>query len=229
MRSNMFANIESGFKNSSKEENILNAAESFQHIIDMSSELEDADSMIIGLAIVGARLGVAGDGVINEDEKEIINEFFGALLDNPDIDEIYEMIGTDISEEDFELVEGFVKLGNNAAMPFLGYILSFAYVDGIFEDEVAQRLDSIYGMNLLTEFFNGGIDEVPSSTIRLTGLDAHIAKWFDDDDELRTLKDIKEQFPEETEEDIEKSLDYLCDEGVLYSVDTFLGKMYGLA
>ena len=226
MRSNLFANIEKVFATSGKEElvdyAISAACELLEALDDMGTEAKFM-SMIIG-----ARLGVAGDGVLSLQEKEMIKEVFGKLVDVP-IETIYEAIGKKIEDSDYELVEKITMLGNSVAMPLLHFTLSFAYIDGKIEDDVAKRLDETFGMNLLMEFLESGQEEVPSQGVLLEGLEADIVNWFEEDDTLHSLKEIKAHFPNSSEDEIMEALDSLSDKGVIYGGANIVGNMYGLA
>lgn len=94
---------------------------------------------------------MAGDGIINAQEKELIDEVFGRICESP-MEQIYDMVGAEIEESDYSVVESFIKIGNIVAISFLYYVLSFAYIDGIIEDNVDERLDNLFGINLLAAF-----------------------------------------------------------------------------
>lgn len=226
MRSNMFANIENKFQGASEDEIIGTALASLNDMISELSSFDGKAKFII--AIIGAKLGVSGDGEINDKEKMLLNTVFENIWNGP-MDDIYKLVDSPIEEKDYELVQQLTQLGNDVVMPFLYYILSFAYIDGVFEDNVAEKLDGLFGMNLLADFFESGLEEVPAPGIKLTGLEAEIAEWFQSDDELRKFEDIQSHFPCESAEDLKDALDSLCDKGVLYNVDSFVGSMYGLA
>lgn len=227
MRSNMFANIENKFEFADEEAITATALSSLGELFDaMGDNFED--NAKFGTMVIGAKLGVAGDGVINAQEKALINEVFGKVW-NGSMDDIYDMVGADIEESDYNMVQMLTQLGNTVAMPFLYYVLSFAYIDGEIEDDVAERLDGLFGMNLLADFIQSGQEEVPAPKIRLTGLEADIVKWFQSDDQLRPLNDIVAHFPDKSRSEVQKALDSLVDKGVLYGGANIIGHMYGLA
>lgn len=225
MRSNMFANIENKFQFSEKDEIRECTLSSLGEILSQMDTFDDTAKF--GIAIIGAKLGVAGKTTLNEKEKELVDIIFGPIW-NGEIDEIYAMVGSEILESDYDFVSMLLQLGNSIAMPFLHYILGFAYIDEKFEDDVAEKLDSLFGMNLLASFFESGMEEVPAPQIQLTGLDAEILQWFQANDELRKLEDVQQQFALQSKDDVKQSLDSLCEKGVLYKVETIVGNMYGL-
>ena len=224
-RSNMFANIESEFENATKEQIMATAVYKFGEILQAASGL-DTDSLF-AIQVLGAKLGVAGDGVINDQEKELINDVFSRSYQGP-MEEVYELVGTEIKESDYKAVEMLTQLGNPVAMPFLYYVLSFAYIDGVIEDEVAERLDRIFGMNLLADFFMSGAEEVPSQQVKLGGFEEEIVQWFRSDDQLKPLDDIAAHFSGHSREEVESTLDGLVEKGILMGGAHLFGHMYGL-
>lgn len=224
-RSNIFANIENEFENATKEQIMATAVYKFGEILQAASGF-DANSLF-AIQVLGAKLGVAGDGKINDQEKELIDDVFSRSYQGP-IEEVYELVGAEIKESDYKAVEMLTKLGNPVAMPFLYYVLSFAYIDGVIEDEVAERLDSIFGMNLLADFFMSGAEEVPPQKAKHDGLEEKIVQWFQSDNQLRPLDDIVAHFSGHSKEEVKSTLDALVDKGILLGGAKLFGNMYGL-
>ena len=160
-RGNLFASIEKKFK-SAEQDTIVKVAlaslEDFFKAFEAVRQLEE--NFKFGTMVVGARLGVAGDRVVNSQEKELIDEVFGRVWKGP-MEEIYDMVGADIQEGDYEIVKVITRVGNSVAMPYLYYILSFAYIDGKIEDDVAERLESLFSASLLAEISQSVKEEVP--------------------------------------------------------------------
>lgn len=226
MRSNMFANIENKFEFAEKDEIVGTALSSLGELYEALGSMEDR--LKFGIMVIGAKLGVAGDGVLNQQEKELIDEVFG-LIWNRSMDEIYQMVGADIGDDDYNAVEMLTNLGNAVAMPFLYFALSFAYIDGTIEDDVAERLDGLFGINLLADFIESGQEEVPAPKIRLTGLEAEIVSWFEEDEDLHPLKEIQAHFAGKSDSEIQEALDSLVEKGILYGGANIINNMYGLA
>ena len=226
MRSNMFANIENKFEFASKEEIIATALDSLSDLLSALYSFNDQTKF--GLMVMGAKFGVAGDGKINDAEKELIDDVFGRVW-NGSMEDIYQLVGAPIEENDYNMVQMLTQMGNHVAMPFLHYILSFAYIDEVFEDDVAGKLDGLFGMNLMVEFFNSDLEEVPAPKIKLVGLEAEIVSWFQSDDQLRPLRDIQAHFSHKSKAEVKAALDSLCEKGILYGGENIIGNMYGLA
>lgn len=226
MRSNMFANIENKFEFATEEEIVNTALGSLGELIGELTSFDDG--VKFSIAILGAKLGVAGAGVINSKERMLIDEVFGRIW-NGSMDEIYDLVSGTIEESDYNLVQMLTQLGNPVAMPFLHYILSFAYIDEVFEDDVAEKLDGLFGMNLMADFFASDMEEVPAPRIKLTGLEAEIVEWFQADDQLRPLREIQAHFSHKTKTEVKAALDNLCEKGILYGGENIIGNMYGLA
>ena len=226
MRSNMFANIENKFEFAAKDVIKSTAIQSFAELIAGLQGVLNTEA-IFGMMVVIARLGVSGDGVLNQAEKDLIDEVFGRIYKGS-MEQVYAAIGTTIPDTDYEMIGNLAKMGNHIAMPLLHCILSFAYIDQVMEDHVAERLDGLFGMNLMMEFFNSDLEEVPRPAIRLTGPEAEIVEWFKSDDQFRPLADIQKHFPGKSIAELKCMLDGLCQKGVLYGGDDFIGCMYGL-
>ena len=76
-RGNLFANIEDKFRSADKEKIFkvaLASLEDFFKAFEAVRQLEE--NFKFGTMVVGARLGVAGDRVVNSQEKELIDEVF---------------------------------------------------------------------------------------------------------------------------------------------------------
>lgn len=225
MRSNMFANLESKFQFASTEQLVATAKSSMREMFDAM----DAFSMDakINVALIGIKLGAAGDGVLNAQEKMLIQEVFGASIKVP-MEQFCELLEDKPGDDVYNAVRNLTQLGNGVAMPFLHFVLCFAYIDGVFEDDVAEKLDGIFGMNLMVDFFSSDLEEVPCPKIGLTRQEAEIVDWFLSDDQLRSLTDIQKHFPDKSRAELKRLLDGLCQKGILYGGDNFVGCMYGL-
>lgn len=224
-RSNLFANIENQFEFASKEEITEIAQSSIRELFSAIASLPPEAKF--GVVCLGVRLGVAGDGVLNQDEKNLIDAVLGIAWKGP-MSQLYDMVSGEISEDNYETVELLNELGNEVAMPFLYFTLSFAYIDGKIEDEVANRLDSLFGMNLLTAFMQSGEEEVPTPKIRITELEAEIVSWFQEEDRFCNVKEIQKHFPDRTEAEIQEAMDDLYEKGIVYGGKDIVGGMYAL-
>ena len=230
MNSNMFENVESKFWDASKEEITSRAVKAALEIDEKLTEYMADGRLIFEFLLTGIRFGVVGDGVINDKEKELIKKVLEEVYNNQMPEELYECIGTTISDADYALANTLAEPGNPVAMPFLEYVLCFAYIDGVLEDEVAESLDNIFGMCLLSEFYESDMEEVPkpTTTIKRTGLSARIAKYLDECEEFRSLKDIKEEIPDVSEEEIRETLAKLAKEDIVICMEVIGEKRYAI-
>ena len=73
------------------------------------------------------------------------------------MEQVYESVVAAIAESDYDLVKSVIQMGDEAAFQLLRWILSFAYIDEAFEDEVAYKLDGLFGMPLMRIFFARGL------------------------------------------------------------------------
>lgn len=223
-RSNMFANIENQFENSSNEKITNIAMQGFVDVIEFLNDKIDNKALVL-LLVTGARLGVSSHkGTLNVEEKRLVKDVFGQA---GDFDEsIYNAIAANVEEEDYTVVEMLAELGNDVLVPFLFIILSFAYIDGKVDDLVLENIDELVGMNLLTLFMESGQEEVPSPIIKLAGLEEEILDWFKKDDQVRTIDDIVAHFPGKNSAEVKEAMDNLCNKGLMHDSDIIMGHIY---
>lgn len=220
-RSNMFANIECKFKYAD-EETILDSIQRSGSVI-INSGL--GEQTIIGILIMCANYGFGGKGALSDKQKKAVDVFLGKMV-NGDINGLYRDMSQEINDSHTGLITALGQLPAETALAVLHYILAYAYIDGKLDDERAEFLDSTFGQALLMNFLQSGEEEVPGPFVQLSGLDADIAKYFDENDPLVTYEDVCEQFPDADRDAVKKSLDYLVEEEVLYLADTAVGQMY---
>jgi hypothetical protein len=151
-RSNFFANIENSYAQATKEQLEYNAIKEATNMIrGLYSVMSNADRITVPILFLGAKLGCAGD--LTPAKKELADKVFGEIMSNPEMSKIYSVIGAPVGDADYSLVSIVAKMENDIAMPFLKYVFCFGYIDGKFEDEVANKLDGMFGMALLKDFF----------------------------------------------------------------------------
>ena len=225
-RSNMFSLIESRFANGDFEEIKENTMQGGRELYEvLNSEYKEGTFTIT--LLTAAKIGISSEsGSLNAQEKALVDAFFP--LESESREELYNIVAMKPTDNDYKLVQSLIDCGNETAFPFLYVVLGFAYIDGKVNDRVMKRLDSMYGMSLLSLFIQSGLESVPAPTIRLEGLEAEIVRWFKSDDTLRPLKEIVEHFSDYSENDVKEALDSLCDKGIMYGGEDIVGCMYGL-
>ena len=209
-RSNMFANLENQFEFCDTEEITEKTLQGFTELIEGLGEQCDNETVFMMLTMA-AKFGIASQtGKLNDKEKALVDLIFDNIWGG-DIEVIYDMIAAEIAEKDYDFVETLTKMGNNVALPFLHIILGFAYIDEKVNDDVLERLDGMFGMNLLALFMQSGLEEVPAPKIKLTGLEAEIYMWY------------------KSEAEVKEACDNLCVKGILFGMDLAIGFRYRLA
>lgn len=227
MRSTLFRNLEAQFKGRDRETVTQLTAGAFLALTQQFNGKIKGQTLVTMLA-VGARLGIASKtGTLKAQERELIDRTFGTICSGG-ITDIYSFVAAPVSEDDYGTAQATTG-SNEIALVFLYMILGFAYIDGEVDDDVLGELDSIFGLNMLAAFAQSGQEDVPVPQEHASGLEAEIAAWFRADDQMRPLKKIVEKFPGHSEEEIKKACDSLCEKGILYGGDNFIGCMYGLA
>lgn len=220
-RSNMFANIESFYKNASEEEITGRILECIGEIANSDFENETQ----IGLLFIGAGFGLGFPSVLSDEQKSILDRTIGVVL-NADNETIYSMTMNADRESTTQLLDNIAQLESPISLTILKYILGFAYANGGLSDEDAEYLDGEFGMSMLTDFIASGQEELPAPTVRLSGLEGEVAKYFDDNDPWLDLDGVCEQFSDADRSEIEKMLESLCEKEILYKAKTAIGDMY---
>lgn len=150
MNGNLFVNLENKFKAKTDNEITQLALESLAEIFDALSGFDDGKSFQI--ALVAAKIGVGGDGEINEKEKSLIDNVLGKVWTGP-MQLVYDFLNCPIEDFDYALIQSIVNMGNQFAEPFLNFMFCFAYIDNELECDVAEKLESIFGITLLMHCF----------------------------------------------------------------------------
>lgn len=189
--SEQLAGIDKRFKRATKEELIERALDSARKIIESFRGDNQGKEVSLRLLVFGAKLGLAGDGVLNEEEREFVERVFGTIVDG-DISDIYDRIGNEIDDSDYELVRVLTKKGNNVVMPFLHFILSFAYIDHKMEEEVAKRLEVLFGLNVFAEVIQDDQEGDSLSKLQHAQLSADDSLPVSKDESMEGYKVVKE-------------------------------------
>lgn len=221
-RNKLFAQIESKFQSASEEELRKVALHSMANLLGALQMLDDQTRNAV--LITAIRLGVAGDGILNDPEKRLIDAVFEGTYPGP-MEDIYANIGTEIGETDYTFVWRLAQASPDISLPLLTFILSFAYVDGVFEEDVAERLDDIYNVSVFTD--PADREEAPDPESELTGLDAAIAAWFRENDRLHPFDEITARFSDWPEEEVQAALERLCELEILYGGPHLFNHSYG--
>lgn len=228
VRGNIFANIENEFQFATKEQ-IIEMGKIYRDMLVQLLSVQFDDATTFGILVHAAKMGTAGDGVLDSDEKRAIKEILGEAWAGP-ISMLYDAVSVELVDQDYQSLENVIKLGNNVAMPFLRLILAFAYIDGTIEDDMAGRLEVIYGTNLLTSFTQSDLESVPEAKIKVTvtKLELNLINWMKEKDEAYQLKDIVAAFPSYTKKDIVKALDSLSEKDVVIGKGKLVDGIYSL-
>lgn len=220
---NALKNFESNIRGRSMDELEQMAIQSIGDMYECVSEQENSDSVLVMMMFQAARIGICGDNNINDEEREFVARVIGKFY-NGSTDEILQLIGEEISEKDYLTLNLFSQLGQDFSIAVLRLILCFAYCDGVLEEEVEERLEQLFGLNLLADFFQGG--DSSREVLRLTPDEKKIVSFLGD--QLLSLDKIADGVDGIKRSDIETVLDHLCEEGIVYKTDTYVGGLYAV-
>lgn len=217
----LFDETVSAFKNAD-EETILNTiASSVASILNSPYD----DKISIGLLFLCPRYALAGKGTLSAKQKKAVDIALGNIYTG-DIDLLYADMCKPGSGNDWKLFSDIGKFFCETAVEILYYILGFIYIDGEINEEQEEFLHRCFGFALVANAMKNGGDDDSDPFAELSGLDAEIAEFFDEDDPLLSFEEVCKQFPDADKADVKKSLDYLVEEGILYIADTAVGKLY---
>ena len=223
-RSNMFANIENEIKKLNKDD-LINYSKEF--LKDLIEPFTNNSKLFTLIVFQGMRFGLMGDGKINDVEKEFLKKWFITVLKVPYDEEAEHNTSIPIDEEDYKILEQTLSTVGKRyptwGITYLKFILVFAYCDGVFEEDVAKRLDGIFGMTLLVDFFASGMSEVPKPTheVGVSKIEKELLEHI-----IKTsggpMKDIISKFPHLSKETIEEVLDSLANKGLIDKIENII-------
>ena len=101
------------------------------------------DTIFAAILAAGIRIAVFGDGEISDKEKSLVEAFCSEVFGDAALEIFWELIKHPVGEQSYKIVEDLFQMSNMTGMQFCNFIMCFAYVDGVFEQEVSQRLSDI--------------------------------------------------------------------------------------
>lgn len=198
-------------------------------VSDGNGELRwDVKNTLLFLAIC-ARVGIGSNRPLNASEIALAEALSEARLSDLPKSALHTLIdGVELKDSAGTAIRMATRLGQDVAMAMFWYTLCWAYADGVMEPDTEQRIENFFGVNLIVDFGNSGLESVPAPRIGVSGLEAEIVGALKADSELCFLRDIQAHFPNRSASEVKRALDHLCEEGVLSCVGTFAGDMYVL-
>jgi len=127
-----------------RDEAILHASEVIKNLQKFPKINAD---MILQILAASVRIGVMADGKIDEQERRLIKEVFAEICDGT-YDEVLKAIDRPLDDRTYKIAEDLLKMSTSLGMEFVNLSICFAYADGVFEDEVSQKLSDIVTENV---------------------------------------------------------------------------------
>lgn len=113
-------------------------------IIEALDDVNGMNDLVkIGILCCGIRIAVYADEEINEKEKTMITGFFEQICGDYPLEVFLQIIENPIDDSAYKIVKDMFDLSTVLGMEFCNMIMCFAYVDGVFEDEVSQNLSNL--------------------------------------------------------------------------------------
>ena len=228
MRGNLFANKEYAFRNYSEEKIAQIAVDSFHNLFERAVYRGISDEGGIFIILTPIRLGVGHDGMLSSKEKKLMRKMLAAIPDEM-VDKLCGILEGLTLEAAFAIVEP-VAASMEFAPHMLNIIFCFAHIDGRFNDNVANKLEGMFGLCLMGEFFNSDDEDVPPqrATVEVSDLQMKIIKWLKTDNMMYPLADIQKHFSSESPTAVKNAMQDLEKKGIVYGGERFINNMYGL-
>ena len=151
---NIFNSLANQFKNKSESEILSMAMDLRREFVIVISQATNSNVILKSL-LLAAAIGVEGKQ-LNDKEKRLVDVFFNDICTN--MESIYDVITEPLTEENWERIKVLSTVGVAAGMPFLKLILCFAYVDGFLSDEIAEKLEQVFGLILSAAYLMGDME-----------------------------------------------------------------------
>ena len=231
-RGKIYRHFENRFRSWTEEEK-LNYTLGSANIIDEAMSSRGSDfSTVAAMVWMCAQIGTnkrAGK-TLSSAERKFAKDFFSKFIEDCDVDHTYEVLQTPVDEKFYSALPLLITEYPEAALHFFLVILSFALVDGVVEDDLAQKLETIFAIPLMVHFSQSGLESVPdveeSVQISLTDLEAQIVEFYQKNNSMQCVDDIAAALPSYNKSSLVRALNSLCDKGVLKKVSMALGDLY---
>lgn len=176
------------------------------------------------------RLGIPEGRPLNFSENALFKYIVTDLMSGGNIEELKAVIEGASAENANKIVKVYQIFGQEVSMAILQYVLCFACADGIVEPEVEDRLESIFGMSLLADFFQSGEESVPvpRNKVTLTPLENDIVQWLNKDKGMPPLKKIQSHFSSYSASTVTQALKHLEQLGLVSGGEKIIGNAYYL-
>lgn len=182
------------------------------------------------VTLVAARMGVNGDRAFNAQEREICRAITKSYNDKSVEDLEDDILSWNIDDEILEGIRMYAMLGQDVAMALVYYILCWALADEEIEPDVEDRIERLFGVNLLVDFTQSGMESVPVPRLKvsLTKLEYDIISWFQCENEPHPLKDIQKKFSSNSAAVVKNAMEHLRDLGLVFGGENFIMDIYFL-
>lgn len=229
MASNMLKLYKSEFKGLSTEE-VIEKMIGIRN--ELLVELEDAGfgHMNGQILAIAASIGVSADGDLTENEKKLTDAVFGEIA-NP-LESLYEILLEPVDDKTYLIFENLTLLRNHELNTWiLLFIIGFAIIDGKIEKEIEEKLDSVFGLHFLGQFFNSGLESVPvvdDDEDELNEFEEEIVNYFRKNKGILTLEKLAKKFNSIPKGDLKDILDDMLNRGILSGGDAIIDCTYFL-
>lgn len=136
-----------------RDEAILHASEVIKNLQKFPGMNADMMLQILAAAV---RIGVMADGRIDGQERRLIREVFAEICDGTN-EEVLKAVERPLDGRTYKIAEDLLKMSASLGMEFVNLAICFAYADGVFEDEVSEKLSELVTENVHLVSGNPGV------------------------------------------------------------------------
>lgn len=231
-RGKIYRHFENRFRSWTEEEK-LNYTLGSANIIDEAMSSRGMDfTNVAAIVWMCAQIGTnkRAGSTLSSAERKFAKDFFSTFIENCDMENTYEILQTPVDEKFYSALPVLIAEYPEAALHFFLVILSFALVDDVVEDDLAQKLETIFAIPLMVHFSQSGLESVPDVEepvqISLTDLEARIVEFYQKNNSMQCVDDIASALPSYNKSSLVRALNSLCKKGVLKKVPMALGDLY---
>ncbi|MCR4682332.1 MAG: hypothetical protein K5647_03255, partial [Clostridiales bacterium] len=193
-----------------------------------NDNVDSAVGIFVEMFVSCVKLGFNTDS-LSQLQTQFINKVLPEQLKSAAIDWGSGVV-LSITQEDYDAVNLYnVLLQNQVGDPrtigtsALKLLLSAAYIDGELDDDIAEKIDSIFGMVLTGLFFESGYESVPVPKKKLTGLEAKVFDYMSRQKDFQIIREreFSTAIPGASASEVKSAINSLCEKGILYYTEAF--------
>ena len=213
------------------DEQLFEAAKTALLDFDNSVREESEGGVALFYRCVAASLKLGfGTGSPSEKQMRFAKDLYAEISAAKKQPERYNDLLCPVCEEDYKTAAVYNRLGIlPIGRDMLYLLLCAAHVDGNLSDASAAKLDPVFKELFRYYSEDTALDNIPAYTNNVYGLDAQIMDLLFKKGEWMSFGEIKLSFPNESIEEVQDALNWLCSRGILNYYYNVIGEPYSPA